>query len=152
MNAGQRVAFALTAPIYLLVVILLTSCQSAGKLVVAANSTSDNLVFVLSDWSDQKSAGLFSIDVYRCIDRGTGFPELGERVWAASVKPGLTPPLAGSFTYGKDFGNLVTIEGPAMLTTGCYVARAYAEFPDLRSAVTELRIENDGSAIGIKRG
>lgn len=151
MKFSRHLAFAWANPITLLLLLSLASCQSAGKLVVAAGSTSESLVFVLSDWSEQKPGKLSSVDVYRCADRGDGLPETGELVWAASVKEGLEPPLVGIFSYGKNFGNLVTSEGPAQLSAGCYVARAYAAFPDPRSAVTQFRVEKDGSAVGVYR-
>ena len=124
--------------------VLLTSCQSAGKLAIAPESTNDNLVFVLSARSDPTPGNLKSVYVSRCIGRGQEFREIGERVWAASVAPGLDSPLVGRFTYGKNLSGLITSHGPESLGSGCYIAQAYANFPDTRAAVIVFRISPEG--------
>ena len=125
--------------------VLLSSCQSAGRLVVAPESTSENLVFVLSAWSDQTPGKLKAVYVYRCVERGREFPEFGERVWAASVLPEQESPSVGRFIYGKNLAGLTTSHGPERLSSGCYIAQAYANFPDPQSAVTVFRISPEGA-------
>ena len=124
--------------------VLLTSCQSAGKLAIAPQSTKDNLVFVLSAWSDPTPGNLKAVYVSRCIERGREFPEFGERIWAASVAPGLDLPMVGRFTYGKNLAGLITSREPESLGSGCYIAQAYANFPDPRAAVIVFRISPEG--------
>lgn len=136
-SRGKRVCI-------LVVGIMFSSCQSAGKLVVAPESTIENIVFVLSAWSAQTPGKLKAVYVYRCIEHGREFPEFGERVWAASVTPGLESPMVGHFTYGKNFAGLTTSHGPERLASGCYIAQAYADFPDPRAAVTVFRISLEG--------
>lgn len=124
--------------------ISLISCQSAGKLTIATESTPENLVFVLSAWSDQTPGNLQEVSVYRCVERGADFPDIGERVWSAHVMPDRESPLVGRFIYGREFSGLTTTHGPERLGAGCYVARAYAKFPDTRSAVTIFKISPEG--------
>ncbi len=130
--------------VYVLLVILLASCQMRARLSVAPGATGNNLAFILSAWSDETPGKLRYVYVNRCVERGSGFPEQKETVWSAGVKDTAESPVVGQFAYGKDFAGLITGYGPEPITPGCYIARVYAEFPDPRQAIAVFRVEFNG--------
>ena len=140
MNALVRTA------LLLFVGLVLVACQERARLSIAPNSTAANLSFVLSAWSDDTPGRLNAayVAVTRCPEQRSEFSGANERVWAAWVKGGDEAPVVGKFSYGKDLAGLVTVSGPQPLVTGCYIARAYADFPDPRLAVLIFRVTEDG--------
>ena len=130
--------------IIILFIVFLASCQLRAKLVVAPESTINNLYFVLSAWSEQTPGNLRAVYMYRCVEQGSQFPENGECLWATRVKDGEKPPVLGRFGYGHDIPGFATSQEPKPLRPGCYIVRAYADFPDPRSAVLVFRISSDG--------
>jgi hypothetical protein len=133
------------AVLYILLAALLAACQERGRLVVLPGATGDNLAFVLSAWSDESPGKLHAVYVSRCIERGLNFPQETERVWSAQVKDGTESPTVGQFAYGKNLAGLLTSFGPEAITPGCYIARAYADFPDPRVAVAVFRVAPNGN-------
>ncbi len=122
----------------------LAACQEQARLSIAPSSTAGSLSFVLSAWSDRTPGKLNAVYVQRCAEPRSEFPGENERVWAAWVKNGEEAPTVGQFAYGKDLAGLITVAGPEPLVPGCYIARAYASFPDPRLAVLIFRITRDG--------
>jgi hypothetical protein len=126
----------------------LAACQEQARLSIAPGSTAANLSFVLSAWSDQTPGRLNAVYVARCSEVSEEISRQNERVWAAWVKGGAEAPTVGQFSYGKDLAGLITISGPQPLVPGCYIARAYASFPDPRLAVLTFRVTEDGQIAG----
>jgi hypothetical protein len=128
----------------LFVGLALAACQEQARLSIAPNSTAGSLSFVLSAWSEQTPGRLNAVYVQRCAEPRSELPGENERVWAAWVKNGDEAPTVGQFSYGKDLAGLITVSGPEPLVPGCYIARAYASFPDPRLAVLVFRVTQDG--------
>jgi len=136
------------------IVLSLTSCSEAARLTLAPESTAQNIVFVLSAWSESKPGHLLNIQVYRCDERRAPppgeqltyryFPERGAVVWSAGLERGADEPLVGRFTYGQDLAGFKAAEGPQPLGPGCYIATAAAGFPDVRIGAVLFRITADG--------
>jgi len=132
------------AAIVLFAGVVLSACQEQARLSIVPNSTAGNLSFVLSAWSEQAPGRLNAVYVAHCSEVGDEFPAGNERVWAAWAQGGADAPMVGQFSYGKDLAGLVTFSGPEPLVPGCYMARAYASFPDPRLAVLYFRVAQDG--------
>jgi len=128
------------------------ACSLAARLVLAPESTRDRVVFVLSDWSESKPGRLDGIYVYRCIEApapfpGSGparFPGQGELVWAAHTTKDAEAPRLGRIAYGESLPGLITSQEPAALEPGCYIAHAYARFPDMRAGLLVFRVSREG--------
>ena len=125
-------------------VLALTACQRMARLALTPDSTPENITFVLSAWSDSTPGRLRHVAVYRCVDRGSAFPESGEVVWSASLTDGAEAPLVGRFGYGQNLSGLTTSHEAVPLGPGCYIVRAVAEFPELRQAVLVVRVSLGG--------
>jgi hypothetical protein len=69
-------------------------------------------------------------------------------MWYASVRSPARGPTVGVFEYGQELGELKSELSPVPLGAGCYIANAYARFPDPRGAVLVFDILPDGSVVG----
>jgi len=143
-NSFEVGRFLFRAAVVLFVGLALAACQERARLSIAPNSTAANLSFVLSAWSDDTPGRLNAVYVAQCSEQSSEFPGANARVWAAWVKGGDEAPTVGQFAYGKDLAGLITVSGPEPLAPGCYIARAYADFPDPRLAVLIFRVTQDG--------
>jgi hypothetical protein len=123
--------------------ILLASCQLRARLAIAEESTATNLVFVLSDWGGSKPGKLQSVYVSRCIEDGSNFPVEKEHVWVARATDPSSAPLLGRIAYGQVVGLTTSVTAEA-LAPGCYIARAWADFPDPRQGIAVFRVNDDG--------
>src|SRR5438270_8592003 len=117
-------------------VLALASCSQVARLTLAPESTAQNIVFVLSAWSEPKPGYLSYVRVYTCDERRAPapgdhrtyryVPEMGSIVWSAGTGRGADEPLVGRFNYGQDLVGLKTSEGPEPLQPGCYIATVAA--------------------------
>jgi hypothetical protein len=131
-----------------LVSLLCTACTMRARLAVAPGSSASGITFTLSEWDGSRPGELIGVAVHRCLPGKRSFPERGERVWYASVESSAEGPLVGTFEYGQETGELKSVGSPVTLGVGCYIANAYARFPDTRGAVLVFDILADGSVVG----
>ena len=127
----------------LIAAILLASCQLSARLTIAEGSTPTNLVFVLTDWEGSKPGKLHSVYVSRCIEDGPNFPIEKEHVWVALATDLSSAPELGRITYGSVVGLTTTVSAETIVP-GCYIARAYANFPDSRQGIAVFRVDANG--------
>lgn len=106
------------------------------------------MAFILTDWQGTTPGILREIIVDRCVEQGTKFPGRGELLWHATIGSENIGPVVGRIEYGKDLDSLTSKIPPQPLTVGCFIAAAYANFPDPRGAVLVFDILPDGRVAG----
>jgi hypothetical protein len=132
----------------IIVAALLSSCQLGARLAIVDGSTAAKLEFVLSEWSNTKPGRLEAIYVFSCVERLGKFPTPTGRVWSAHARKGSDTPEVGRFNYGHATSLTTDFEAQP-LKPGCYVARAYAKFPDTRQGFVAFRVTAAGDVVVI---